>query len=167
MKKIVFVSLFLLVIIVSPAQKTWFVGGTASIGYVDNFTFSFEPQFGYEITDRWAIGTGIGLALVSDNYGYYNSTTVGGIAEPFVRLCAWHDERLFFDLKATAGFGFIDELILCQVGIRPSLRFRINEHFDISADLGLFGAQYTYQVGWQPAFGITATSAGVWLAYRF
>ena len=49
MKKIVFFSLFLLIITIAPAQKTWFVGGTTSIGYVDNFTFSFEPQFGYEI----------------------------------------------------------------------------------------------------------------------
>ena len=167
MKKIVFFFFFLLIITVAPAQKTWFVGGTTSIGYVDNFTFSFEPQFGYEITDRWAIGTGVGLTLVSDNYNYYTTTTVVGIAEPFVRLCACHNERLFFDLKATAGLGFTDELILCQIGIRPSLRFRINEHFDISADLGLFGAQYTYSIGWQPAFGITATSAGVWFAYRF
>lgn len=102
------------------------------------------------------------MYLADDGYDTY----VAGIVDPFVRFCAWHNERIFIDLKATAGFGFTDELILCQVGIRPSLRFRINEHWDMSADLGLFGAQYTYSVGWRPAFGITS-SAGLWVAYRF
>ena len=37
----------------------------------------------------------------------------------------------------------------------------------MAADIGLFGAQYTYDGGWTPAIGITATSAGLWFAYRF
>lgn len=163
MKKLLLLFLLSFATFITSAQNTCFVGGTASIGYVDNFTFAFEPQFGYEFTDRWAIGTGIGLTLVSDEY----YTSIVGIAEPFVRLCAWHNEKIFIDLKTTAGFGFTDELILCQVGIRPCLRFRINEHWDMSADLGLLGAQYTYSEGWRPAFGISAVSAGLWFAYRF
>jgi hypothetical protein len=163
MKKSFIFVLFFFATLITSAQKTWFVGGTASIGYLNNFTFAFEPQFGYEFNDRFAIGSGVGLSLADDGYGTY----VAGIAEPFVRFCAWHNEKIFIDLKATAGFGFTDELILCQVGIRPSLRFRINEHWDMSANLGLFGAQYTYSVGWRPAFGISASSAGLWVAYRF
>lgn len=163
MKKSFILVLFLLATFITSAQKTWFVGGTASIGYVNNFTFALEPQFGYEFTDRWAIGTGIGLTLSSDEY----YTSVVGIAEPFVRFCAWHNERVFIDLKATAGFGFTDELDLCQIGIRPSLRFRINDHWDMAADLGLLGAQYIYSDGWRPAFGISAVSASLWFAYRF
>ena len=160
-KAFVFVLLSFATFITS-AQKTWFVGGTASIGYLNNFTFAVEPQFGYEFSDRFAMGTGIGLTLVDNGY-----TTVCGIAEPFLRFCVWHNERLFIDLKATGGLGFTDELLLCQVGIRPCLRFRVNDHWDISADLGLLGAQYTYSDGWRPSFGISATSAGLWFAYRF
>ncbi|MBO4654480.1 MAG: hypothetical protein J5644_02920 [Bacteroidales bacterium] len=163
MKKIILFFALLLTMFVSSAQKTWFVGGTAGFGYTDNFTFSLEPQFGYEFTDKWAIGTGLGLAL-SSSEGY---TVVLGVTEPFVRFCAWHNDRIFIDLKATAGIGFDDELELCQIGIRPSLRFRINDHWDIAADLGLFGAQYTYSNGWTPAIGISATSVGLWFNYRF
>ncbi len=163
MKKIILFFALLLTVYVSSAQKTWFVGGTASIGYVNDFTFSFEPQFGYEFTERWAIGSGIGLALNS-SLGY---TFVLGVAEPYVRFCAWHNDRVFIDLKATAGFAFDNELELCQVGIRPSLRFRINDHWDMAADLGLFGAQYTMGNDWTPAIGISATSVGLWFNYRF
>lgn len=163
MKKACIFILLSISMYISSAQKTWFVGGSASIGYLNNFTIALEPQFGYEFTDRFAIGTGIGLTVVADDY----YTDVVGVAEPFLRFCLWHNDRIFIDLKATGGVGFTDELILCQVGIRPSLRFRINDHWDISADIGLLGAQYTYSIGWRPAFGITATSAGLWFAYRF
>ncbi|MBO4581657.1 MAG: hypothetical protein J5701_05145 [Bacteroidales bacterium] len=162
MKKLfLFVSL-LLITHLSSAQKTWFVGGSASIGYVDNFTFTFEPQFGYEFTDWFALGAGIGFTLVSNDY-----TVILGVAEPYVRFCPWHNDLIFIDLKVTGGFGFDNYLEFCQIGIKPGLRFRINEHWDISADIGLFGTQYTYTGGWRPAFGISASSACLWVAYRF
>lgn len=161
MKKTTLFFALLFALCVSSAQKTWFVGGTGSIAYSNSFGFSFEPLFGYEFTYRWAIGSGIGLALVSDNY----DSEVFGVAEPFIRFCAWHNEHVFFDLKATAGFGFDYELLICKLGIRPSLRCRLNEHWEMAADLGLFGANYDYFDGWRPAFGLT--SAGLWFAYRF
>ncbi|MBP5413236.1 MAG: hypothetical protein J6Y47_08290 [Bacteroidales bacterium] len=163
MKKFFILVSLLLVVHLSTAQKTWFVGGTTSIGYVDNFTFTFEPQFGYEFTDWFALGAGIGFGLTSN----YNYTVILGVAEPFVRFCPWHNDRVFIDLKITGGFGFDRYLEFCQVGVGPCLRFRINEHWDMSADIGLLGAQYTSTGGWRPAFGISATSAGLWVAYRF
>ena len=144
-------------------ESAFFIGGTGTIGYDGAFNFAFEPEIGYEFTDRWAIGTGIGVLLAASG-GY---TVAMGVAEPFVRLCAWHNELVFIDLKATAGIVFTDIMQVCQVGIRPSLRFRLSEHCDLAADIGLFGAQYTVDAGWQPALGITPTSAGIWVAYRF
>lgn len=163
MRKFLFAIMLCFCAITLNAQKTWFVGGQAGIGYVDSFNFAIEPQVGYEFTDRWAVGTGLGFNLVSSSG--YNS--IIGVFEPFVRFCAWHNEIVFIDLKATAGLGFDNQLELCQIGIRPSLRFRLNEHWDMSADLGLFGTQYTYYGGWTPAFGVSATSASLWVAYRF
>lgn len=143
------------------SQKRLFLGGTANISYQTNFQFAIEPVIGYEFTDRWAIGSGIGVALVANSGGVETM----GLAEPFVRFTAWHNELFFFDLKATAGFGFKKELLLAQIGIRPSFRFRINEHWDMSADVGLFGV--TYDDKWRPAFGVGSTSACLWFAYRF
>ena len=161
MKKLLLIVSLLIMTFVASAQKTWFVGGTAGIGYDDYFYFALEPQFGYEFTARWAIGTGIGMALASSEY-----TAVIGVAEPYVRFNAWNNDKVFVDLKATAGFGFTDVLVNCQVGIVPSLRFRINEHWDMAADLGLFGAKYDRE-SWSPAFGINSFGVGLWFAYRF
>lgn len=163
MKKILIIAAFLLTTVAAGAQNRWFVGGTGAMGYSGVFNFAFEPIAGYEFTDRWAIGTGLGV-IVAASGGY---SSVMGIAEPFVRFCAWHNDIVFLDLKAMSGIGFTNELELCQVGIRPSLRFRFNEHWEMAADIGLFGAQYTPDSDWQPAIGVTATSAGLWLAYRF
>ncbi len=110
MKKIILFFALLLTVYVSSAQKTWFVGGTAGIGHVNEFTFSIEPQFGYEFTERWAIGSGVGLVLNSS----MGETFVFGVAEPYVRFCAWHNDRIFIDFKATAGLAFDNELEHCQ-----------------------------------------------------
>lgn len=144
-------------------QGTFFLGGSGQMGYGGVFNFSFEPIAGYEFNDRWAIGTGLGVVL-SASGGY---TAVLGIAEPFLRFCVWHNDLFFIDLKATGAVGFNYSLQLCQLGIRPSLRFRLSDHCDMAADIGLFGAQYTTSNGWQPAIGLTTTSIGLWFAYRF
>ena len=143
-------------------KGAFFVGGTAEIGYSGTFNLAIEPIFGYEFNDRVAIGTGIG-PVYSEAKGI---SDVVGVVEPFVRLCAWHNDIVFIDFKVTAGVGFNNELILVQTGVRPSLRVRLNEHWEVSADLGLFGAQCVYG-DWTPVVGIGATSAGVWFAYRF
>lgn len=162
MKKLLFIASLLLMTMSINAQNRWFVGATGSIGYVDYFTFGIEPQVGYEITDRWAVGTGIGMTITSG----YGATAVLGLTEPFVRFCAWHNDLIYIDISAVGGFLFDDELELCQVGIRPGIRFRLNDHWDVAANLGLFGAQYTPDY-WSPAFGLSATSVEMYFNYRF
>lgn len=162
-----------------PNKGTCFIGGTAAIGYSELFNIAIEPVIGYEFSDRVAVGTGIGMIAsiyANNSYSlksprraksYSNNSIVMGIVEPFVRICAWHNDIVFVDFKATTGIGFTSELELCQIGIRPSLRVRLTDHCEMSADIGLFGAQYTYNTGWTPALGISATSAGLWFTYRF
>ena len=147
----------------SEKKGHFFLGGTAEIGYTGVFQFALEPVFGYEFNDRIAIGTGIGPIVAAGK----GTSVVMGVVEPFVRICAWHNEIVFIDFKATAGIGFTDIMQMCQLGVRPSLRVRLTEHFEMSADIGLFGAQYTYGAGWNAAVGVGATSAGLWFTYRF
>ena len=164
MRKILLTVVLFSALFAASAQNRLFVGGTAGIGYNQKvFTFHFIPQAGYEITDRWAVGAGLGFSLGS-NFQY---STILGVAEPFVRFCAWHNDFFFVDVKAKARLGFTKVMRTCQIGLQPSLRFRINDHWDLAADLGFFGAEYLNGVGWLPAVGIDAVNAGVWVAYRF
>lgn len=164
MKRSILFSLVLCAAMTIHAEKVnrWFLGGTALMGYSDKFEFSLEPQFGFEFTDRWAIGTGVGMSMAG--VGDYN--VFMGVVEPFVRFTAWHNELVHIDIKAVSGFGFNDELIMSQVGLVPSLRFCIDDHWAVAADFGLFGAQCILGE-WNPAIGINCASAGLWFSYRF
>ena len=143
-------------------RGSFFVGGTAGIGYSDCFEFALEPIIGYEIKDWMAVGTGLGMSVAAGG----GASVVLGVAEPFIRFTPWHNDLVYLDLKTTAGFAFDNQLIFTQIGVRPGIRFRVTPHCDIAADLGLFGAQCTLG-DWSPAIGLDGTSVSLWVAYRF
>lgn len=144
-------------------QAQVFVGGTGKLGYAnDLFQFSVLPEVGYEINERWAVGAGLGMAMLSGS----GSTEVAGIAEPYVRFTAWQCQRVAFDVKALAEMEFQKEMLFTEIGLRPSLRFFINDHFDVSADFGILGARYD-GMDWTPAFLVNGMSGSLGVAYKF
>ena len=71
----------------------WFVSGTAGFGYLsDCFQMYLRPSVGYEFTDRWAAGIGLGMGV--------QTPEVYGIFDPFVRFNCWNNKKLFIDIKA-------------------------------------------------------------------
>ena len=164
MKKILLFVLILSASIASNAQSGWFIGGSAGIGYRNYFSFSAEVKVGYEFTDWFALGTGLGGVVL---VGRDNFFAVTGIAEPFARFCVWHNESVYFDLHVLGGIEFTDELQFCQVGVRPSVRFRVSENVDMAADLVVLGAQYIPETGWCPSLSFSTLSGGLRLCYHF
>ena len=164
MKKIILFTLLLFASVASEAQSGWFVGGSANIGYRNYFSFSAEVKVGYEFTDWFALGTGLGAVLF---VGRDNFFAVTGIAEPFARFCVWHNESIYLDLHVLGGIEFTDKLQLCQVGVRPSIRFRVSDNIDMSADLIVLGAQYIPEIGWRPSLSFSSLNGGVRLCYHF
>ena len=141
------------------ASAQWFVGGGANFGYFkDNFQFSLHPQGGYEFNDRWAVGLGLGFTVVSsDIFGY---------VEPFVRFNCWNNEKVFIDLKARTEFLFNHGLAGGQMGISPSLRYKINDHWQVYGDVGLFGAEYLGDE-WRPALGVGSIGIDAGVIFKF
>ena len=137
----------------------WFVGGGSNFGYIkDNFQFTLHPQAGYEFNDRWAVGLGLGFTVVSsDIFGYI---------EPYVRFNCWNNDKVFVDVKGRTEFLFNEELVGGQMGVSPSLRYKINDHWQVYGDVGLFGAEY---VGgeWCPALGVGSIGITTGVIYRF
>jgi hypothetical protein len=164
MKKSLLIALLLCATFMSKAQNGWFFGGSAGLGYRGYFIASGEAWVGYEFNDRIALGSGLGAVICAGRDNYFAIT---GIAEPFVRACVWHNESIFVDLYALGGFEFTDELKLCQVGLRPSLRFRVSENVDMAVDLIVLGAQYSPEYGWSPSFSFSSLNGGFRLAYHF
>lgn len=160
MKKIL-TLLFVLCAMTAKAQV--FVGGTSAIGYAnENFHLGLIPEIGYEFSEKWAAGAGLGFTLVA---GDGNTTAVGNV-EPFVRYTPWQSDRLAFDIKAVGDMEFHDGLCASDLGLRPSFRFFLNKNWDFNADFGLFGARYNGNE-WKPAFIFTGTSVKLGVAYKF
>ena len=164
MKKILLFVLLLSASIASKAQSGWFVGGSAGIGFRNYFALSGEVRVGYEFTDWFALGSGLGAVVI---WGRDNFFEVTGIAEPFARFCVWHNESIYLDLHVLGGIEFTDELQFCQVGVRPSIRFRVSENVDMAADLIVLGAQYIPNQGWSPSLSFSTMSGGIRLCYHF
>ena len=164
MKKILLFVLLLSASIASTAQSGWFVGGSAGIGYRNYFVISGEVRVGYEFTDWFALGSGLGAVICAGKDGFFDVT---GIAEPFARFCVWHNESVYLDLHVLGGIEFTDELHYCQVGLRPSIRFRVSENIDMAADLVVLGAQYLPEQGWSPSLSFSTMSGGLRLCYHF
>lgn len=164
MKKIFFFVSFLFALIVSNAQSGLFVGGSAGIGYRNFFVVSAEVRVGYEFNDRVAIGSGLGAVICAGRDDFF---AVTGIAEPFVRVCVWHNDNIYWDLHALGSFEFTDKLLLCQVGVRPSIRFRVSENIDMAVDLIVLGAQYSPELGWSPSFRFSSMNGGMRFSYHF
>ena len=64
MKKILLFVLLFSASIASNAQSGWFVGGSAGVGYRNYFTLSGEVRVGYEFTDWFALGSGLGAVVI-------------------------------------------------------------------------------------------------------
>lgn len=164
MKKILLFVLLLSASIASNAQSGWFVGGSAGIGFRNYFTVSGEVRVGYEFTDWFALGSGLGAVIFVGRNDFFAIT---GIAEPFARFCVWHNDNIYIDLHVLGGIEFTDELQFCQVGVRPSLRFRVSDNIDMSADFIVLGAQYIPESGWRPSLNFSSLNGGLRLCYHF
>lgn len=162
-KGIIFIS-FLFSIIVTNAQSGWFLGGSAGIGYRNYFVVSAEVRAGYEFNYRVALGSGLGAVICAGRNDFFEVT---GIAEPFVRVCLWDNGNVFWDIHALGSFEFTDHLELCQIGVRPSIRFHVSENIDMAIDLIVLGAQYIPESGWSPSFRFSSMSGGMRMSYHF
>ena len=161
MKKIV----MMLLVLASMSVKVnaqWFVGGTGGIGYFgDHFGFEVAPMGGYEFNDRWAVGLGVGFgaAFTDDGGNGY------GILNPYGRFNCWNNGKLFVDVKGEIDMR-LKRNVSAYVGFSPSLRYAINEHWQLSADVGRVGANI-YNGGADPYFGVTGRDVNLNLIYKF
>lgn len=137
----------------------WFIGGSAGLGYFsDRFQMDVRPFAGYEINDRWAVGLGVGLGMQkSDGFGVF---------DPFARFNCWNNGKFFVDVKGEVKVFVGGEWTCANIGFVPSLRFAINDHWQVAGDFGLFGIQDN-DGDWSPALGFTTTTAEVSVIYKF
>lgn len=160
MKKFYLTLVALIMTVAASAQV--YVGG--EVGFWRNTddnhtTFTLAPQIGYNLSDKWAIGTEIGY---KHNYKQHVSTNGFEIA-PYARYTVAKAGPVSFILDG--GFGFStykakyskdtalgevshesDSFNAWEIGIKPGVKVSLAKHVDFIASLGFLGYRDTDDV---------------------
>lgn len=124
----------------------------------DNHTqFTIKPEIGYNLSDKWALGIGIGFSHdyvgdKSDRHDIYNMKVNTFAIDPYARwsYAKFGPVRLFLDM----GFGLAasktkyeigdrdtddDALVSWRIGVSPGLAVRLCKNLDFIAHAGFLG----------------------------
>lgn len=149
MKKLVLMAIAMVLSVAASAQA--YVGG--SFGITRNTTedqtyFLIQPEVGYNLSDKWAVG-GI-LDFTYNNHGEGHSTVFS--IEPYARYTFFQavDNRLRLFLDGGFGIGFgkskidghsSDTVTAFEIGLKPGVSFALSERFSLVAHMGFLGYQ--------------------------
>lgn len=163
MKRLVLVLLVLAGFCVN-ANAQFFVSGTLGFNYRnDVFSMKVLPGVGYELNDRWAVAAEGGFSLYDGDFT--------GLLNPYVRFNFWTNDKLFLDAKAKSEIRFGDGFVNTFVGLAPSIRYAVNDHWQLSADMGALGvdiSKYKHlDASIDPAIGLFINGVDLTVIYKF
>ncbi|ADV44521.1 outer membrane beta-barrel protein [Bacteroides helcogenes] len=178
MKKIVLVLFALMAVVSVNAQV--YVGGTLGLWHNDDAdmtNFSIAPEIGYNINKKWAVGAELGYVHSNTNVTLGNfsgsvKTNAFAIA-PYARYSFYENKlvRLFID----GGLGFstykvdvdgADATNGFEIGVKPGLAIKLNNHFSLVAKCGFLGYRDDYMVG-ENGYGFALTSENLSFGFHY
>ncbi|MBP5679856.1 MAG: hypothetical protein J6X31_02255 [Bacteroidales bacterium] len=123
----------------SASAQSLFVTGTGS--FENNTTYdakstNFMLEIGREFNDVFAVSIGGGMESV--HYDGMDAINIG-LAGANLRVTPWNNEKFFVDLNWENVWAFHEDDNNWATAISPGLRYRINDHFDISTNVATFG----------------------------
>ena len=146
MKKIVILLFVAMVALSAKAQV--YVGGTVSLWHnddVDAATFTLNPEVGYNLNEKWAVGGILTFSHSKLDEGKYNAF---GLA-PYARYSYYENKvvRLFID----GGLGFSTQKVKgadavngFEIGFKPGIAIKLNDKFSVLAKCGFLGYRDDY-----------------------
>ena len=149
MKKIVF-FLFATMLVASVKAQVY-VGGTVGLWHNDDLDatfFKLEPEVGYNLSEKWAVGGVLAFAHGKADEGKYNAFALA----PYARYSYYENKvvRLFVD----GGFGFstqkvkgFDSVNGFEIGFKPGIAIKLNSKFSAVAKCGFLGYRDDYMTG--------------------
>lgn len=146
MKKI-FALAAMVVMSLSAFAQNWYAGGEISWwrNATENQTdFSIVPEIGYNINEKWAVGTDIGYAYKYDN----NVKTNLFVFDPYARFTYAKAGIVSFFCDGTVGIGLgkskvgdykSDTATTYQIGFRPGIAVNVSKNVSLVAHIGFLG----------------------------
>ncbi len=148
MKKFLLLAVMAIMTLGASAQTQWYAGGqltfgrtTSSSSGVKSTQVTVLPELGYNITDKVAVGSKLG---VSYRKAGSQEKTVFEV-DPYLRYTYFKtgNLRLFVDGEVDLGVGRADGSTAVEygIGLRPGLSYQLAKNFSLVAHVGFLGYQ--------------------------
>lgn len=169
MKKGLLLVVVMLATIAVKAQDIY-VGGSLNVwrNSTGNTTsFKVAPEIGYNFNETWALG-----AELNYSHNYVNQTTINSFSvAPYIRWSYYQNDavRLFLDGTAAIGFNKVkdgDTSKAGQVGLRPGIAVKLNDHFSFIAKYGFLGYRRNVSTAGD-SFGLALTSEDLSIGFHY
>lgn len=174
MKKFFAIAVMAVAVLSANAQ-TW-VGGQIGFNSTKENkdadavnTFTLNPEVGYNLDDKWAIGAELLYQTVSDTYDAYGV----GI---FARYNAVKSNNFTLFIEPSVAYSGVkqngaDETgNTFQIGVRPGIKYALNNNFELVAKTGVLGySKNSDNIGGGSSFdfGVNNTTISFGLEYKF
>lgn len=170
MKKIV-LFLFVAMATLSVSAQDIYMGGAVSLWHNDDAdvtSFKLAPEVGYNLSEKWALGVTLEFA----HGAILEEAKVNRFAiAPYARYSFYENKivRLFVD----GGFGFStikpkhqDAVNGFEIGVKPGIAIKLNQHFSLIAKCGFLGYQDDYSE-YGSAFGFKFGSEDLSFGFHY
>ncbi len=144
---------FAVLMVAICANAQWYVGGTVGIASVgteggdDKTTFKILPEIGYNLNNKWAIGTVIGYekgtySMLNSSFANDDNTSAFTFA-PYARWTFLHSRliNVFLDMGfgITSGEASDVDFTAFYTGVQPGVAVNLNPHLSFVGKFGFLG----------------------------
>lgn len=167
MKKFLLVIAAVLGFVSAQAQEMYLGGGISlwRNTEADRTSFSIAPDFGYNLSERWAVGGELGIAI--NGKGDNSPQTRSFAIAPYARYSYYENKvvRLFIDM----GVGISTTKVKdgnrdngFEIGFKPGLAIKLNDSFSFITKVGFAGYRKGYyrSMG-EDGFGVTVDGENI------
>lgn len=150
MKRTLMWVAFIMVTLFTQAQEIY-LGGGISLWHntdLEKTSFSISPEIGYVFSEKWAVGAEIAYAHNSYE-GAFEATSNAFVFAPYARFSFYENKivRLFLDMGmgvSTMKVKDHDSYNGFEIGLKPGLAIKLNQHFSLVSRIGFAGYRDDY-----------------------
>ena len=169
MKKGLLLVVVMLATIAVKAQDIY-VGGSLNVwrNSTGNTTsFKVAPEIGYNFNETWALGAELNYSHEYVKQVTSNTVTVA----PYIRWSYYQNDAVRLFLDGTAAIGFVkikdgDTTKAGQIGLRPGIAVKLNDHFSFVAKYGFLGYRRNVNTSGD-SFGLMLTSEDLSIGFHY
>lgn len=170
MKKFLLSVVVLLVALAVKAQDVY-VGGSFNLwrnSTANTTSFEITPEIGYNFNEKWALGAELGY-----KHNYAQGVTISTYSfAPYVRWSYYENDIVRLFLDGTAGIGAVkvkdgDTTKAAQIGLRPGLAIKLNDHFSFVAKYGFLGYRRNVEGFRADEFGLELSSEDLSIGFHY